>query len=148
MRVVGRSRRQLLDPARCEGREILLCPLQRGEGGARRLVGEGDGDVRAAGQRLQQPPLRPRQVLEAVGEDRAPVPGLELGLEPLDRVAAEQVGVPEAERIELGPVGGVQPREVAVQVVGVEQPRLELDERRSERVGEPAEARGAAEPVQ
>ena len=57
--------------------------------------------------------------------------------EPLGRAAAKEVAVPEPEPVELGAVGGVQPREVAVEVARVEQP-LSSSPSVGERVGEAA----------
>ena len=88
-----------------ERREILLRAPERREGGAAGLVGERDRHLRARGERLEQPPLGAGQVLEAVGEHRPPVPGVELRAQALDRAPAEQVAVPEPEPVELGPVG-------------------------------------------
>ena len=66
--------------------------------------------------RLEQAPLGPGQVLEAVCEDGAAVPGVELGGDPLRRVAPQQVAIPEPEAVELGAVGRVEPRQVALEV--------------------------------
>ena len=51
-----------------------------------------------AGERLEQRPLRAGQILEAVGEDRLAVPGVEVGLQPLGRAPAQEVAVPEPSR--------------------------------------------------
>ena len=56
---------------------------------------------------------RAGQILEAVREDRLAVPGVEVGLQPLGRAAAQQVAIPEAEPVELGAVGGVERGELA-----------------------------------
>ena len=76
------------------------------------------------------------------------MPGVEVALEPLDGVPAQAVAIPAAEPVELCPVRGVEAGEVAVERLGVDEPGLELAERGGERVGEPGEARGAAEAVQ
>ena len=52
-----------------------------------------------------------------------------------------QVAVPELEPLELSAVGRVEEREVAAQLVGLDEPGLELGKCRSERVGEAGEAR-------
>ena len=101
-----------------------------------------------AGERLEQRPLGAGQVLEAVREDRLAVPGVEVGLQALGRAAAQQVAIPEAEPVELGAVRGVERGEVALELVRVEQPGLELAERPQQLVGEAAEARRRGEAVE
>ena len=76
------------------------------------------------------------------------MPGLELGLDALGSAAAQEVAIPEAEPVELVSVGAVEPGELAVQLVRVEEPRLELPERPEELVGEAAEAGGGGEAVE
>ena len=49
--------------------------------------------VGARGERLQQPPLGGGQVLEAVREDGARVPGVELAGQPPDRVPAKRSAI-------------------------------------------------------
>ena len=56
-------------------------------------------------------------------------------------MAPQQVAIPEVEAIELGTVGGVERRQLAVEVVRVEQAGLELGDSREQGVGEAAEAR-------
>ena len=146
--VLGRPRRQLLDSAVGERAEVLDRPLQRREGRSPGLVGQRDGDLAPARQRLEEPPLRAGQVLEAVGEDRSSVPGRELRAHALDGPAAQQVTIPEPEAVELAAVGRVQPAEVAAEVIRVDEAGLELGECREQRVGEAAEARRAAEAVE
>ena len=63
-------------------------------------------------------------------------------------VSPAQVTVPEPELLELGAIRRVEKREVAAQLVGLDEPGLELGQCRSERVRETGEARGGAEPVQ
>ena len=116
--VLGRAGRQLLDRARRRApRDPPAC------GGAtrtrRRAGSYGSETVTsvARGERLEQPPLRPGQILEPVREHRPAVPGVQLGAQPLDRAAAEQVAVPEPEPVELGPVGRVEQREIAVELL-------------------------------
>ena len=137
MRVFRRAGRSSSTEPAGQPREILGGALQRGEGDAPRLVGQRHLDVGAAGERLEQAPLGAGQILEAVREDGLAVPRVELRGEPLHRPAPDDVAVPEPEAVELGPVGGVERREIAVQVAGLDQPRLEVGERLPERVGEP-----------
>ena len=110
--------------------------------------GKRDGDVRAAGERFEERPLRAGQVLEAVGEDGPVRPGVELAGDEVGGVSPAQVPVPEPELLELGAIRRVEKREVAAQLVGLDEPRLELRERGAERIREAGEARGGAEPVQ
>jgi hypothetical protein len=63
-------------------------------------------------------------------------------------VSAQQVAVPQPERVELGAIGGIESAEIPVQLLGVEQPRLQLAERGEERVGEAAEPGRTSEPVE
>ena len=109
---------------------------QRGERGPARLVGKRDADLGAAGERLEQRPLGGGQVLEAVGEHGLAVPGVEIGAEPLAGAPAQQVAIPEPDAVELGAVGGEERGQVAVEIGRVEEPALELGERREQRVGE------------
>ena len=83
--ILGRAGRQLLDAAGRERREIVGRARERRERGAAGLVGQRDVDLGAAGERLEQRPLRGGQILEAVGEDRLAVPGVEIAAEPLAR---------------------------------------------------------------
>ena len=145
---VAVARRQFLDPVAGETLEIFCGAPQRRERRPGGLVRERDAHLRAGGERLEQRPLRARQVLEAVGEDGLTMPRLELGLQPLCGVAAQQVAIPEAEPLELRAVGAVQRRELALQLVRVEQSRLELAERPQQLVGEAAEARRGGEAVE
>ena len=112
--VTGGRGGELGDPATRERGQVLLRAPQRGESRAAGLVRERDGHLRAGRKGLEQPPLRPGQVLEPVGEDGPPVPGAELGLQPFDSVPPEQVAVPQAQAVELGPVGAVERRELAL----------------------------------
>ena len=149
-RVLPRARGKLLDRAAGQRRKILLRPAQRREGGTARLVGQRDRDLRARGQRLQQPPFGSRQVLEPVREHGPAVPRVELRREPLDGAPAEQVAVPEADRVELLAIRRVQAGEVAVagdalERASVQQARLELREDAEQRICEPGEARRTVE---
>src|SRR5204863_4715367 len=127
--------------------EVIRGAPERIEGDAPGLVGQRDGDLRAAGERLQERPLRSRQVLEAVREDRAPVPRVELGLEAFGRVAALEVAVPELEPVELGAIGGVEPGQIAVEISRIDEPRLQLAESSRQGVGKAGESRGGPEAV-
>ncbi len=140
--------RQLLDPALRERREVVGGAAQAREGGPPGLVRERDGHLRPAGEGLEQAPFGGRQVLEAVGEDRSAVPGVELVRDPLGRAPLAQPAVGAPEPLELVPVGAVEPPELAADRVGREQPGVELGERLQERLREAGEAGGAAEPVQ
>ena len=88
------ARRQLLDGAGGQAGEILGRPPERGEDRPSRLVRQRDRDLGPRGQRLEQRPLRAGEVLEAVGEDRLAVPGVEVGPQALDGVTAQQAAVP------------------------------------------------------
>ena len=137
--VLGGARWELGRSAVGERREILRRTPERGEGDAARLVGQRDVDLGTAGERLEQRPLRRRQVLEAVGEHGLAVPRVEIALEPLGGATPEHVAVPEAEAVELGAVGAVERGEIAAEIGRVEQARLQLAERRQQRVDEPRE---------
>ena len=148
MRVLGRPGRQLLDATVRERRQVVGRALERREGDAARLVGQRHVHLGAARERLEQRPLGAGEVLEAVGEDGLAVPRIEIGLEPLRSPAAQQVAIPEPEPVELRPVGGVQLREVAGELSGIDHPLLELTERLQQGVGEAAGAGGARQAVQ
>ena len=85
VRVVGVARRQLLDPPGGEPRQVGGRALERREDEPPGLVLQRHGDVHPPGERLEQPPLRAAQVLEAVGVDRPAVPGGEIVREPARR---------------------------------------------------------------
>jgi hypothetical protein len=63
-------------------------------------------------------------------------------------VAAKRVAIPAADPVELGAIGREQACEIAVERRRLQEARLELGERRSERVCEAGEACRAAEAVQ
>ena len=107
-----------------------------------------DGDLGAPGERLEHCPFGAGQVLEAVREHRCASPRAEIRCEALGRPPPQKVAIPASDPVELGAVGGVEGREVALEVVRVEEPGLELAERLLERVGEAAEAGRGGEPVQ
>src|SRR5262249_60182872 len=107
-----RLRGAALGPRRSEPRGAVGRSLERRKGWAARLVRQGDRDLGATGKRLQERPLRARQVLEAVGEDGAALPRAELAGEPPCGGAALEGPGPEAETGELGPRPGQGPREI------------------------------------
>ena len=76
------------------------------------------------------------------------MPRLELGLDALAGPAAQQVPIPEAEPVELRTVCAIEPGELSLQLVRLEQPGLELPERPEQLVGEAAEAGGGGEAVE
>ena len=144
MCIVGVAGRQLLDSIIGEARQIGRGALERGEYGTPGLVRKRDRDLRSAGEGLEQAPLRRGQVLEAIRVHRLPVPRFELAGHTVGCVPALEVTIPETEPIELLPVQAVQIGEVAVQIVGLQEPRLQLRNRYPERIGEPGETgRGA-----
>src|SRR4029077_18044251 len=112
------------------------------------FVGHRHCHLAASGERLQEGPLCSGQILEAVGEDGLAAPGIELAGNPVGGVPPKQVAVPEVEPIELGAVPGVEPGELAFEIIRIEQSRLELAHRREQGVCEAAEASRAAEPVE
>ena len=103
----GGARRQLLGRVGQRG-QVLGGARERGEGIPAGLVRERDRHLGAACEGLEQRPLGAGQVLEAVREDRPAVPGTELSGDPLGRVAAFELAVPEAAAVELLAVGGVE----------------------------------------
>ena len=129
-------------------RQIVHRPAERRERSAARLVGHRHGHLAAAGECLQERPLRAGQVLEAVREDRLAAPGVELSGDTFRRMPAQEIAVPHAEPVELPAICGIQRRELALEVVRVEQAGLELTHRREQRVCEAAETGRAAEAVE
>ena len=126
---LGVARRQLLDAPRGETLKVFCRSPQRREGGTPGLVRQRDAHLGASGERLEERPFGSREVLEAVREDglrRARRRGRTAAARPR---AAEEVAVPEAEAVELRAVGRIEAREVAGQLVRVEEARLELSER-------------------
>ena len=57
------------------------------------------------------------------------MPRVEVRLHPLGGVTPFEIAVPQAEAVELGAIGVVEQRQVAVDVGRVEQPRFELAQR-------------------
>ena len=145
---LGVRRRELLHSLAGEAREVGGRAAERGERGPARLVGERDVDLSAAGERLQQLPLRAGQILEAIGEHRPAFPGFELTLDARDRVGALAVPIPELQPVELAPVGGVEHGEVVADLARLDEARLELRDRTEERFSEARETGGRAEPVE
>ena len=143
-KAVGR-RRQFLDPPLGDPREIRRGSLERVECDAPGLVGERDRHVHARGQRLDQRPLRARQVLEAVRIHGRAVPGAEIPRSAIGPVTPLAVAVADTEPIELVAVRGVERAQVAFDLVGLDETGLELAQRGRERLGEAREPGGAAE---
>src|SRR5581483_2999460 len=141
----GPQRAELLDRTAREALQILRRPPERLERRPPGLVGQRDAHLRAPGERLEQRPLRTGQILEAVGEDRLSVPGVELRAQPVGGAAAQEVAVAEPQLVELRAIRAVERGEVAVQVLRVEQTRLELADRADELLDEAGEARRGGE---
>ena len=119
LRDIGEGRRQLLDATVGQAAQIVHRPLERRERRAVRLVGHRHGHLAAAGECLQERPLRARQVLEAVREDRLAAPGLELSG---DAFAASGAKIAVPCRADLAPsICGIQPR-ARLEVVRVSKP--------------------------
>ena len=87
-------------------------------------------DVGPSGQRFEQPPFRPGQVLEAVGEDRARTPRIEIAGEALDRPAPKRPAIPRVEPRKPTAICTREGRERLDEVVGLEQGAVELGEGR------------------
>ena len=111
------DRRKLVDRARSERCQVADRALERGEGRSRRLVGDRDSHLRSCGERFDQRPFRAGQILEAVGEDRLPLPCREIALNPLGGTAAQAVPVPETEPVELGAIRTGETSELAADSV-------------------------------
>src|SRR5207302_10305689 len=92
--------------------------------------------------------LRAGRTLDAVREAGPAAPRVQVGREPLGSATAQNVAVPHAEPLELGAICGVEPAELATGVLRLDERRLELAERREQRVAEAAEASRAAETVE
>ena len=137
------ARRQLLDPTVGEAGQVVGRTSERREGVPAGLVRQRDGHLCPRGESLEQGPLGAGQILEAVGEDRARLPGREVAGRALGGVATLELTVPEAEPVELVAVGLVELGQLAVELRRLEQRGLELGHRRAERVGEAGEARRA-----
>ena len=95
--------------------------LERGEGHTSGLVRDRHGDVRPRGEGLDQRPLRCRQVLEAIREDRRAIPGVEIALDPFGRATPEAVSIPDAERAQLRAIRTREVAEIAADGVEIDQ---------------------------
>ncbi len=115
------SRAELLDAPVREGREIVHRAAERRERGPAGFVRDRHRHLGAAGERLQQPPLRAGQILEAVCEDGFAAPGIEVVGDALGSVTAKQVAVPQIEAVELAPIRGVERGQLALEVVRVDE---------------------------
>ena len=90
-------------------------------------------------ERLDQAPFRTREILEAVGEHRRPVPGSEIRREPVDGAAADHAAVVDSQPLQLGRIRPGERRKVATEILGIEKVGLDLGQRTAERIGEPGE---------
>ncbi len=104
------------------------------------------------GQRLEQPPLRSRQVLEAIGEDRARPPCVDIAGQAVDGSPPDHAPVPGVEPVELGAIGPRKGGERVREVVRLEQRAVQLRQRSADRVREAggsrtARAGGARDPA-
>ena len=102
------ARSELDDVAARERAEVGDRPRERGERRPARLVRQRDVHLTARRERLDQAPLRSRQVLEAVREDRGAVPRPELARQALDGPPANHAAIADGKALELGPVGARQ----------------------------------------
>ena len=109
---VGR-RTQLLDAFGARGQPFER-DVQRSQQRPPGLVREREQEIAAARERGQQAQLRGRQVVEAVGEDRSPVPGGELALEALGGAYDEPAAARPTRLGQRSLVGGVGGREACV----------------------------------
>ena len=89
-----------------------------------------------AGERLEQRPLGAGQVLEAVGEDRRAVPGVEVASEALDGFPPDAVPIAQAEARQLVAVRVDELRELAVEPTRIDERGLELADRLEQGVRE------------
>ena len=80
-------------------------------------------DVRPRRERLEETPFGRGQVLEAVRQDGAPVPGVELAGQAPDRIPAESAAIPCAEALELVPVPADETRERFGEIVAARRAR-------------------------
>ena len=111
VRELAQRGRQLEHSVAGERGEVTGGPRERRVRRASRLVGQRDVDVRPRRERLEETPFGRGQVLEAVGQDGSPVPGVELAGQAPDRIPAESAAIPCAEALELVPVPADEPRE-------------------------------------
>src|SRR5205814_4864190 len=115
-----------LCPPLGQRREIFGCGPEGRERNAPRLVRKRDVNVRAAGERLEERPLRGGQVLESVGEDGLTVPGVEIALQAIGCAAASRVPIRESGTLELASVCAVELCEPAAELLGIDEPGFEL----------------------
>ncbi len=128
------ARRQLDDVAARKGREVFDGSPERGIDRAPGLVGEGDVDVGARRQRLEQSPLGAGEVLEAMREDGVVAPCVQVPGQPLDGASPQHPAVPRVEPVELRAVRPGQRGQWLVQVVGLQETPVELCERATDRL--------------
>ena len=140
-----RAWRQLDDRAARERGEVIGGARERGEHSPTRLVRERDVNVASTCERLDEPPLGTGQVLEPVREDGCPAPRAEVGGQPLDGSPPDDSAVAHTEPLELVSVGPRRSRQAGREILRLEEARLDLGQRRAERICEPCEPRGRAE---
>ena len=145
------QRRELVDGRGAPGQRV-----------APRLVRERDPDIGFGQprQRLDRVELRPRQLVEAVEEDRPPPPDCGVGAQRIQRRPRLALAVGALERLEPPAVGGVQrgqlvgvrhsaPRpQRAREARGLDQRPLQLGEQRARRPREPRRGRRRSEHAQ
>ena len=134
------ARRELDDVAFRKRGEVVGRALQRGERRACGLVRERDVHLAAGRKRLDQAPLRAREILEPVGEDGCAAPGAELRRQPFDRAPPQHAAVGNAQPLQLGAVRLGHRRQLGREVAGIEEARLDLGQRTGERIGEARKA--------
>ncbi len=147
-RQAGLGRAELLDSARCHPGKVLDRALERRIDNSSRLVRNGDRDLGAGCERLQERPLGSGQVFEAVGEDGLTGPGVELRRETLGGPPAEPVSIPVPEAVELVPIRLGQAAEIAFETTRRDEGGLDLAESCKQRVGEAVRPRRAREPFE
>ena len=137
---LARPRRELGHVVAGERREVVGGSPEGGVRSAPRLVRQRHVNLGARRERLEQPPFRPGQVLEPVGEDRTRVPGGEIARESVDRVPAQRAAIPCVESFELAAKRRRERAQRFLQVTGLEQSAIELAERATNCVRVPGEA--------
>ena len=147
VRDLGVAGAELSEGAVCEARQQCRGLAQPFESRPPRLVRERHGHLGAPGERPDQRPLRLGEILEAVREDRSPVPRVELVCEAVGCGRPKLVAVPEAQPLELLAVRGVEARERAFEFLGLDEAGLDLTDRVAERVGEAAERADSPSPL-
>ena len=93
---------------------------------------------------LDERPLRRGEILESVGVDGTAVPRVEIAGHAVGRVAPLAIAVPPLEPVELVAIRAQKIRERRLEVLGLDEPRLQLRERGSQRLREAREARRVA----